>query len=156
DYDVGQLQDHVLGWLTNFADGFADPGGQAPRAEVSGYQAPADAAAEVRSAAARLDRALRGGAAQRPLRLGGAAPPRAPAPGSRRGDRTALEPAARGVAAVAALRADHAHRGLPGRGQGVRRARRGSRYRAAAGPAARAVRPRSRLVAGLTVPRPGA
>ena len=75
DYDVAQLQDHVLGWLTNFADGFAHPGGQAPRAEVSGYRAPADAAAEVRSAAARLDRALRGGAAQRPLRLGDAAMP---------------------------------------------------------------------------------
>ena len=28
EYDVGQLQDHVLGWLTNFADGFADPAGR--------------------------------------------------------------------------------------------------------------------------------
>ncbi len=27
DYDVGQLRDHVLGWLTNFAAGFADPHG---------------------------------------------------------------------------------------------------------------------------------
>src|SRR5262249_21213932 len=43
--------------------------------------APADAAAEVRSAAARLDRALRGGAAQRPLRLGDAAMPRGLAAG---------------------------------------------------------------------------
>lgn len=75
EYDVAQLQDHVLGWLTNFADGFADPGGQAPRADVSGYRAPADTAAEVRSAAARLDQALRGGAAERPLRLGDAAMP---------------------------------------------------------------------------------
>jgi uncharacterized protein (TIGR03086 family) len=75
EYDVGQLQDHVLGWLTNFADGFADPDGQAPRAEISEYRAPGEAAAEVRSAAARLDRALRGGAAQRPLRLGQAAMP---------------------------------------------------------------------------------
>jgi uncharacterized protein (TIGR03086 family) len=75
EYDVGQLQDHVLGWLANFAGGFADPDGQAPRGEISGYRAPADAAAEVRSAAARLDRALRDGAAQRPLRLGEAAMP---------------------------------------------------------------------------------
>jgi uncharacterized protein (TIGR03086 family) len=75
EYDVGQLQDHVLGWLTNFADGFADPAGRAPRAEISGYRAPADTEAEVRSAAARLDRALRGGAAARPLRLGEAAMP---------------------------------------------------------------------------------
>ena len=75
EYDVSQLQDHVVGWLTNFADGFADPGGQAPRADISGYRAPTDAAAEVRSAAARLDRALRRGAAQRPLRLGEAAMP---------------------------------------------------------------------------------
>lgn len=36
-YDVGQLRDHVLGWLTTFADGFADPGGQAPRASIDGY-----------------------------------------------------------------------------------------------------------------------
>ena len=47
DYDVAQLRDHVLGWLNTFADGFADPGGQAPRASLDGYQAPADAGAEV-------------------------------------------------------------------------------------------------------------
>jgi uncharacterized protein (TIGR03086 family) len=70
DYDVAQLRDHVLGWLTTFADGFADPGGQAPRASLAGYQAPADPAAEVRATAARMDQALRAGAASRPLRLG--------------------------------------------------------------------------------------
>jgi uncharacterized protein (TIGR03086 family) len=78
EYTVGQLRDHVLGWLRNFADGFADPGGQAPAADISAYHAPADAAdaaAQVTSAAARLDRALRDGAAQRPLRLGEAAMP---------------------------------------------------------------------------------
>lgn len=26
EYDVAQLRDHVLGWLTTFASGFADPG----------------------------------------------------------------------------------------------------------------------------------
>jgi uncharacterized protein (TIGR03086 family) len=75
EYTVSQLRDHVLGWLTTFADGFADPGGQAPQADISGYHAAADPAAEVRSAAGRLGRALRDGAAQRPLRLGEAAMP---------------------------------------------------------------------------------
>ena len=75
DYDVAQLRDHVLGWLTIFADGFADPGGQAPRASLDGYQAPADPAAEVSAAAARMDQALRAGAASRPLRLGDSAMP---------------------------------------------------------------------------------
>jgi uncharacterized protein (TIGR03086 family) len=74
-YDVEQLTDHMVGWLTTFADGFADPGGQAPRASIDGYRAPADAAAEVRSAAGRLAQALRQGAATRPLRLGGSAMP---------------------------------------------------------------------------------
>jgi uncharacterized protein (TIGR03086 family) len=75
DYDVEQLREHVLGWLTTFAAGFADAGGQAPRASLSGYQAPADAAAEVRTAAGTLARALRAGAASRPLRLGDSAMP---------------------------------------------------------------------------------
>jgi uncharacterized protein (TIGR03086 family) len=74
EYDVGQLRDHILGWLTTFADGFADSGGQA-RASIDGYQAPADAAAGVRSAADRLAEALRDGAATRPLRLGDSAMP---------------------------------------------------------------------------------
>ena len=40
DYDVAQLTDHVTGWLSTFADGFADPDGQAPRASLDGYVAP--------------------------------------------------------------------------------------------------------------------
>jgi uncharacterized protein (TIGR03086 family) len=75
DYDVEQLRDHVLGWLTTFAAGFADPDGQAPRASLDGYHAPADPAAEVRAAAGRLATAIRGGAASRPLRLGDSAMP---------------------------------------------------------------------------------
>lgn len=75
DWDVAQLRDHILGWLTTFADGFADPNGQAPRANLDGYRAPADPAAEVRSAASRLVQALRAGAAARPLRLGDSAMP---------------------------------------------------------------------------------
>jgi uncharacterized protein (TIGR03086 family) len=75
DYDVEQLRDHVVGWLTTFAAGFADPGGQAPWASLDGYQAPADAAAQVRAAADSLTRAIRAGAAGRPLRLGDSAMP---------------------------------------------------------------------------------
>ena len=75
EYDVEQLRDHVLGWLTTFAAGFADPNGQAPRASLGGYTTPADAAAEVRTAAGTLARAIRGGAASRPLRLGDSAMP---------------------------------------------------------------------------------
>jgi len=75
DYDVGQLQDHVLGWLNNFAAGFADPHGQAPQATVEAYQASDDPAAEVQAAAELLVQAVRGGAAARPLKLGDAAMP---------------------------------------------------------------------------------
>jgi uncharacterized protein (TIGR03086 family) len=75
EFDVARLRDHVVGWLDTFAAGFADPGGQAPRAGLDGYQAPADPAADVRAAAATLDAAIRGGAAARPLRLGDSAMP---------------------------------------------------------------------------------
>ncbi len=73
---MGQLRDHhVLGWLTNFAAGFADPHGQAPHATVEGYRSPPDPAAEVRAAAGTLIGAIRGGAGTRPLTLGDAAMP---------------------------------------------------------------------------------
>jgi uncharacterized protein (TIGR03086 family) len=75
DYDVAQLLDHVTGWLSTFADGFADPDGQAPRAGLDGYVSPADPAAEVRRAAATMEKALRDGAASRPMKLGEAAMP---------------------------------------------------------------------------------
>jgi uncharacterized protein (TIGR03086 family) len=74
-YDVGQLRDHVVGWLATFADGFADPGGQAPRASLDGYRPPADPAGTVLAATATLTRALRAGAASRPLQLGDSAMP---------------------------------------------------------------------------------
>ncbi len=70
DWDVEQLRDHVLGWLTTFAAGFADAQGRAPQADIAGYRSPADPAQAVRLAADQLARAIRGGAAQRPLRLG--------------------------------------------------------------------------------------
>ena len=70
EYDVGQLREHMLGWLTIFAAGFADPAGQAPLASTDGYQVPADPAAGVRAAASTISQAIRAGAASRPLRLG--------------------------------------------------------------------------------------
>ena len=73
-YDVAQLRQHVLGWLTVFAGGFADPDGLAA-AGIDGYDVPADAATAVRDAARQLDRAVRDGATSRPLRLGESAMP---------------------------------------------------------------------------------
>jgi uncharacterized protein (TIGR03086 family) len=70
DYDVERLRNHILGWLHNFAAGFADPNGQAPAASVDDYSTPANAAAEVIAAARKLDEAIRKGAGTRPLRLG--------------------------------------------------------------------------------------
>jgi uncharacterized protein (TIGR03086 family) len=70
DYDVEKLRDHVVGWVTNFAAGFADPDGQAPSADLSDYDVPGDPGSAVRQAAEQLDTALRAGAADRPLRLG--------------------------------------------------------------------------------------
>jgi uncharacterized protein (TIGR03086 family) len=70
EFDVKQLRDHILGWLTTFAAGFADPEGRAPSANIDRYHPPADPAEEVRAATEKLDQALRGGAADRPLWLG--------------------------------------------------------------------------------------
>jgi uncharacterized protein (TIGR03086 family) len=75
EFDVGQLREHVVGWLDTFAGGFADSAGRAPRASLDGYQMPADAAGAVRAASGTLIGALRGGAASRPLSLGGSAMP---------------------------------------------------------------------------------
>ena len=78
EFDVAMLLDHVIGWLTTFSAGFADSGGQAPRASLDGYRAPGDpavVAAVVRQASADLTAAVRAGAAGRPLRLGEAAMP---------------------------------------------------------------------------------
>lgn len=72
EYDVALLRQHILGWLTVFAAGYADPDGQT-RASIEDYQAPEDpdeAAGVVRAAARELTTAVRGGAARRPLKLG--------------------------------------------------------------------------------------
>lgn len=70
DLDVRALREHVVGWLSTFADGFADPQGQAPRADLIGYHAPTDVASVLRGAADQLDRAVGDGGADRPLKLG--------------------------------------------------------------------------------------
>lgn len=75
EFDVAALREHVVGWLTTFAAGFADPGGTAPRAGLADYRAPADVTSTVRAAAAELDAAVRAGATSRPLRIGEAAMP---------------------------------------------------------------------------------
>ncbi|WP_207835692.1 TIGR03086 family metal-binding protein [Williamsia soli] len=70
ELDVAQLRNHIAGWLTTFASGFADPEGRAEAAGADVPPAAADAAAAIRSAADRLDTAVRSGADQRPLYLG--------------------------------------------------------------------------------------
>jgi Mycothiol maleylpyruvate isomerase N-terminal domain len=67
EWDVEQLRDHVMGWLATFAAGFADPGGQAPRSSLDGYEPPADPVAEVRTATRTLTGAVRADAVSRPL-----------------------------------------------------------------------------------------
>ena len=74
EFDVETLRNHILGWLTTFAAGYADPAGRAP-ASTEGYQPSPDLAADVRSAAAQLTEAVRQGAAERPLYLGESAMP---------------------------------------------------------------------------------
>lgn len=75
DYDVAALRRHAMDWISLFAAGFADPDGQAPRADLDGYQPPANAGAAIRESAVQLESAIAGGAATRPLRLGDSAMP---------------------------------------------------------------------------------
>lgn len=68
EYDVAALANHVIGWLENFAAGFASDDGTCPRADVTDVVvATGDAPGRVRVAARALDEAIRGGGAQRPL-----------------------------------------------------------------------------------------
>lgn len=72
EFDVAALTDHVVGWSTTFAAGYADPQGRAPAGPTPVDGDPAEA---IRAAATTLDRALAAGAADRPLALGEAAMP---------------------------------------------------------------------------------
>lgn len=69
DFDVAALERHVLGWLTTFADGYAASDGRTSSG-IDDYELPADPAAAVRDAASRMTKAVRDGAAERPLYLG--------------------------------------------------------------------------------------
>ncbi|GLZ50860.1 TIGR03086 family metal-binding protein [Actinomycetospora sp. NBRC 106378] len=72
EFDVAALADHVVGWSTTFATGYADPQG---RALAGPTPVAGDRAEAIRAAATTLDKALADGAAQRPLALGEAAMP---------------------------------------------------------------------------------
>lgn len=68
DYDVAALTGHVVGWLENFAAGFAGDDGTCPRSDVTDVAVPTDEApSRVREAARLLDGAVRDGATNRPL-----------------------------------------------------------------------------------------
>lgn len=69
EFDVAQLRHHVVGWLTTFTKGYADPEGRTD-AGIDEYKVSDDPAAEVRSAAKSLGQSLRAGAAERLLYLG--------------------------------------------------------------------------------------
>lgn len=65
-FTVADLLDHTVGWLENFAAGYADPNGNCPRPDVTDVSVDlADAPQRIRAAAATLDAALAEGAAER-------------------------------------------------------------------------------------------
>lgn len=72
DFDVTDLTAHIVGWLENFAAGFADPDGACPMGDVSGVQVSREEAQQrIIAAAQRFDQALQDGAADRPLSIQG-------------------------------------------------------------------------------------
>lgn len=75
ELDVAALRDHVLTWVAIFAGGYADPEGKAPMDLAEGFVTPDDPGAHLREQAGTLEDAVRGGAAERPLSLGGQAMP---------------------------------------------------------------------------------
>lgn len=67
-FDVAALTGHIVGWLENFAGGFASPDGQCPEATVDGVEVPRDEAGpRIRSAA----EAIANGATDRDLAISG-------------------------------------------------------------------------------------
>ncbi|RRD48697.1 TIGR03086 family metal-binding protein [Arachnia propionica] len=76
DFDVAALLGHVVGWLESFATGYASPDGVAPAGDAAEVRVqPDEAAARIRRASATLLEAVRGGAAERPLVVGGVGMP---------------------------------------------------------------------------------
>jgi uncharacterized protein (TIGR03086 family) len=72
DYDVGTLLNHIVGWVSVFADG---ANGQSPRTDPASFTVGSDPAAEFRFSAQRLSEAFRNGAGDRPIDLGNGASP---------------------------------------------------------------------------------
>lgn len=72
DFDIAALTGHTVGWLENFAAGFSSDDGSCPRADVSDVRVPpTDAGDRIRAAATELEKAVRNGAAERPLKISG-------------------------------------------------------------------------------------
>ena len=68
DFDVAALTGHIVGWLENFAGGFASSDGTCPVKDVSAIEVPrSEAASRISAAGTLLDQAVRDGAAERPL-----------------------------------------------------------------------------------------
>lgn len=71
-FDVAALTAHIVGWLENFAAGFASPDGQCPEASVDGVDVPRDqAATRIRRASEAIDDAVAGGATELELAISG-------------------------------------------------------------------------------------
>lgn len=72
NFDVAQLRNHVVGWLENFADGYAGPDGVCPNPDVGSVVVPAaDAADRIDTAREKLSHAIDDGAADRDLIIAG-------------------------------------------------------------------------------------
>lgn len=76
EFDVAALTGHTVGWLENFAAGFASSDGECPKADVSGVEVPrAEAAPRIKAAKEQLVDAVRSGATERPLSISGSGMP---------------------------------------------------------------------------------
>ena len=72
DYNVGTLVNHIVAWVSVFADGAS---GDKPHIDPASFEAGADPAAEFAASAQRLSAAFRDGAAERQIDLGNGASP---------------------------------------------------------------------------------
>ena len=72
DYNVGTLVNHIVAWVSVFADGAS---GDKPHIDPASFKAGADPAAEFAASAQRLSAAFRDGAAERQIDLGNGASP---------------------------------------------------------------------------------
>ncbi|GGA61270.1 TIGR03086 family protein [Pseudoclavibacter endophyticus] len=73
EYRVRDLRQHVVGWLTSFADGFDSADGTCSDADA--VVVDGNGAAQVRERAVRIRAAVAGGALERPVVIGGAGLP---------------------------------------------------------------------------------